>query len=87
MKPAYGNGMVSGENRSSFLSRNVRFVWLALVLLTPGTAWLIYDLTPHEEIWHEVIYSLLCVPLFMIFLFTLLAAVISFLLHRMLSKA
>lgn len=75
------------ENRSTVLSRNARFLWLAAVFLPPGVALLVYELTPHERIWHEVVYSLICVPLFLAWLLAVLACVLSFLLHRTLSRA
>ena len=78
---------MKNENRSTFLSRNARFVWLAVVFFPPAAAFLTYILTPHEQIWHEVVYSLICVPLFFVFLVALLGCVISFLIHRTLGKA
>ena len=41
-----------------------------------------YEWTPHEEIWHEVLYSLLCVPIFCIWLIALFGCIISFLSYR-----
>ena len=76
---------VKAETRSSVLSRNARFLWLAALLATPAVAFLAYAVTPHEEIWHEVLYSLLCVPLFVVWLIALLGCVLSFLIHRTLS--
>ncbi len=38
-----------------------------------------YGWTPHEEIWHEVLYSLLCVPIFCFWLIALFGCIISFL--------
>jgi hypothetical protein len=78
---------VKNENRSTVLSRNVRFLWLALVFVSPALALLAYDVTPHEEIWHEVLYSLLCVPLFFFWLVALLGCILSFLLHRTMRQA
>jgi hypothetical protein len=78
---------VKNDNGSTFLSRNARFLWLAVLLAVPGAAFLAYVLTPHEEIWHEVLYSLLCVPLFCVWVLALLGCVISFLIHRTLSNA
>ncbi|MFO1500466.1 MAG: hypothetical protein U1G07_19140 [Verrucomicrobiota bacterium] len=74
------------ENRSTVLSRNVRFLWLAMLFLPPSLAFLAYEVTPHEQIWHEVLYSLLCIPLFVFWLVALLACVLSFLLHRTLAR-
>ncbi len=73
---------VKNENRSTVLSRNARFLWLALVFVSPGLALLTYDVTPHEAIWHDVLYSLFCLPLFFFFLLALLGCVLSFLIHR-----
>jgi hypothetical protein len=78
---------VKNENRSTILSRNARFLWLAVLFLPPGLALLAYDLTPHEEIWHEILYSLLCLPLFGVWLLALLGCVLSFLIHRTIAKA
>ena len=73
---------MKNENRSTVLFRNVRFLWLALVFVSPGLALLAYDVTPHEAIWHDVLYSLLCLPLFCFWLLALLGCVLSFLIHR-----
>ena len=79
--------LVNNENSSTFLSRNARFLWLLVLFLPPGLAFLAYDLTPHEEIWHEILYSLLCLPLFGFWLVALLGCVISFCIHRTLARA
>jgi hypothetical protein len=78
---------VKSENESTFLSRNARFLWLVGVFLTPGVAFLTYELTPHEEIWHDVLYSLFCLPLFGFWLLALLGCILSFLIHRTLANA
>jgi len=78
---------VKGSNKSAILPRYARFLWLGVFLAVPGTAFLAYELTPHEEIWHEVLYSLLCLPLFFLWLVALLGCVLSFLIHRTLSNA
>jgi hypothetical protein len=78
---------VKRDHRSTLLSRNARFLWLGVLILTPGAALLAYDVTPHEAIWHEVLYSLLCVPLFCVWLLALLGCVISFLIHRTLADS
>jgi hypothetical protein len=72
--------------RSDVLSRNARFLWLVVVFLTPLVAFLAYELTPHEQVWHEVLYSLLCLPIFAVWLVALLGCVISFLVHRTLAR-
>ncbi len=77
---------MKGSNKSALLHRYARFLWLAVLFLVPGTAFLVYELTPHEEIWHEILYSLLCVPLFCLWLIALLGCVLSFLIHRFLAK-
>jgi hypothetical protein len=76
---------VKNENRSTILSRNARFLWVAVLCFPSGAAFLAYNLTPHEQIWHEVLYSLICVPLFCVWLVALLACVLSFLIHRCLA--
>jgi hypothetical protein len=73
--------------RPSLLSRNARYLWLLVLFVPPGVAFAAYSVTPHEEIWHEVIYSLLCVPLFCLWLVAVLGCVLSFLIHRTLAKA
>ena len=78
---------MKAENRVSMFTRNARFVWLAILLLIPGAAFLIYELTPHDEIWHEILYSLVCVPLFGIWLVALVGCTVSFLAHRAMAKA
>jgi hypothetical protein len=79
--------LVKAENRSTFLSRNARFLWLALLFVPPLTAFVAYDLTPHEAVWHDVLYSIFCLPLFGVWLVALLGCVLSFLIHRMVTRA
>ena len=71
----------------TFFSRNARFLWLAALFVPPGIAFGAYELTPHEEIWHELLYSLLCVPIFCVWLFALFGCVLSFLFHRCVADA
>jgi hypothetical protein len=78
---------VKVRNRSALLSRNARFLWLAVLFVPPGAAFLAYQLTPHEEVWHEILYSLLCLPLFFVWLIALLGCVVSFLIHRTMADA
>ncbi len=78
---------MKGRNKLALLSRHARFLWLAVLFVPPGAAFLAYQLTPHEEIWHEVLYSLLCVPLFFMWLLALLGCVLSFSIHRFLASA
>src|SRR5262249_15243412 len=73
---------VKRANKPTFLSRNVRFVWLAALVVPPTAAFFIYDLMPHEEIWQEILYSLLCLPIFAIWLVTLCGCLLSFLIYR-----
>lgn len=73
--------------RSNVLSRNARFLWLLVLFVPPALAFGAYTITPHEAIWHEILYSLLCLPLFALWLLALLGCVLSFLIHRTLSKA
>ena len=75
------------EHRSTVLSRNARFLWLLMLFVPPVAAFLAYEVTPHEEIWHEFLYSLLCVPLFFFWLLALLGCVLSFLIHRTMAHA
>lgn len=79
--------VVKTENRSTVLSRNARFMWLVLLFVPPGIAFFAYDVTPHEAIWHDVLYSLLCLPLFGLWLLALLGCVLSFLIHRSVRRA
>ena len=73
---------VVSENKTTFLSRNARFLWLGALFVPPASAYVAYRLTPHEEIWHEVLYSLLCVPIFCFWLVALFGCIISFLSYR-----
>src|SRR5207245_11125067 len=73
---------VSGNNRTTILTRNARFLWLGALFVPPLFAFLAYECTPHEEIWHEVLYSLLCVPIFCFWLIALFGCIISFLSYR-----
>jgi hypothetical protein len=77
---------VKESNKSALLSRYARFLWLALLFFPPGAAFLAYQVTPHEEIWHEILYSLLCLPLFGLWLVALLGCVLSFLIHRFMAN-
>jgi hypothetical protein len=79
--------LVKNENRSTFLSRNARYLWLAIVFIPPAVAFLAYELTPHDEIWHEILYSLLCLPIFGLWILAVLGCVLSFLIHRTLARA
>lgn len=78
---------MKNENRSTFLLRNARFIWLFALLIPPAAAFGAYHVTPHDEIWHEILYSLLCVPLFILWLVALLACVLTFAIHRSLAKS
>ena len=73
--------------KTNFISRNVHLLWLLVLFVPPSLAFAVYRLTPHEEAWHQVLYSLLCVPLFVLWLLAVLGCVVSFLLHRMLTRA
>jgi hypothetical protein len=73
---------VNDVNTTTIFSRNARFLWLVALLLPPLAALIAYDLMPHEKIWHDVIFSLLCLPIFGLWLIALFGCVISFLIHR-----
>jgi len=73
---------VSDENKTTVFTRNARFLWLGAQFLPAGFAFVAYQLMPHEEIWQEVIYALLCVPIFCFWLVTLFGCIISFVSHR-----
>ena len=73
---------MNDEHRATLLSRNARYLWLGSLFLPPVTALLAYDLMPHEEIWHEVLFSLLCLPIFGVWLIALFGCVISFVIYR-----
>jgi len=73
---------VSGNNKTTILTRIARFLWLGALFVPPLSAFVAYRLMPHEEIWHEVLYSLLCVPIFCIWLIALVGCIISFLSYR-----
>jgi hypothetical protein len=78
---------VKNGSQQTFLSRNARFVWLAVLCVLPAIAFGAYEVTPHEEIWHDVLYSLICVPIFFVWVFALFGCVLSFLFHRCLARA
>src|SRR5438045_9754659 len=71
-----------GNHDKTFLTRNARYLWLGALFVPPGVAFAAYQLMPHEEIWHEVLFALLCVPIFCIWLIAVLGCVISFLGYR-----
>ncbi len=73
---------VNDRNPVTILSRNARYLWLGALFVPPLTALLAYDLMPHEEIWHEVLYSILCLPIFGAWLVALLGCAISFIIYR-----
>ncbi len=68
---------------SNILSRNARFLWLAVLFVTPVVAFVAYGLTPHGKIWQEVLYGLLCLPLFVVFVVATVGSVLSFLMRRL----
>ncbi len=78
---------MKNDHRSTVLVRNARYLWFAILFVPPALAFLAYELTPHEEIWHEIVYSLLCVPLFFVWLLALIGCLVSFLFHRSLARA
>jgi hypothetical protein len=75
------------ERVTKVLARNARYLWLLVLFVPPAAAFGAYHVTPHEEIWHEILYSLMCVPLFLVWLLAVLGCVLSFLIHRTLSRA
>jgi hypothetical protein len=72
------------EYRSTSVGSHARFLWLAGLLLTPAVALCAYDVTPHEQIWQEVLFALLCLPLFLVFIVALIGSTLSFVMHRLL---
>jgi hypothetical protein len=74
--------VVNDINKTTVLSRNARYLWLGALLIPPFAALGAYELMPHEEIWHEVLFSLLCLPIFGIWLVFLFGCIISFLFYR-----
>jgi len=73
---------MNDDHRPTILSRNARFLWLGALWLPPLVALIAYNLLPHDEIWHEVLYSILCLPIFCGWLISLCGCIISFALHR-----
>jgi len=73
---------MSDKNETTFFTRNARFLWLGVLFVPPLAAFAAYQLTPHEEIWQEVLYALLCVPIFCCWLIALFGCIISFLSYR-----
>jgi len=75
--------VVSANNEPTFFTRNARYLWLGALFLPPGFAFAIYLLMPHEEFWHELLYAVLCVPIFFVWLVAVLGCSISFLNYRL----
>ena len=73
---------MSANNQTTVLTRNARFLWLGALFVPPVLAFLAYEWTPHEEIWHEVLYSILCLPIFCFWVIALVGCIISFLSYR-----
>ena len=73
---------MSDISKTTVFTRNARFLWLGALFLPPLTAFVAYQLTPHEAIWHDVLFALLCLPIFCIWMITLFGCVISFLSYR-----
>ena len=73
---------MNDKNETTFFTRNARFLWLGALFVPPLAAFTAYQLTPHEEIWQEVLYALLCVPIFCCWLIALFGCIISFLSYR-----
>jgi hypothetical protein len=73
---------VSTNNQTTILTRNARFLWLGALFVPPVLAFLAYQWTPHEAIWHEVLYSILCLPIFCFWVIALFGCIISFLSYR-----
>ena len=74
---------VSEKNEITILTRNARFLWLGALFLPPLLAFVAYQLTPHEKLWHDVLFALFCVPLFCVWVLAVLGCVISFLNYRL----
>ncbi len=70
------------EYRSTFLSRNARFLWLLALFLTPAVVLLAYDLTPHNNFWQQILFSLLCLPLLVAFVVALIGSLLAILMHH-----
>ena len=77
---------MNSNNLTTVLTRNARFLWLGALFVPPLFAFLAYQWTPHEEIWHEVLYSLFCVPIFCFWLIAVFGCIISFLNYRLTRK-
>ena len=73
---------VSSNNQTTVLTRNARFLWLGALFVPPLFAFAIFQMMPHEEIWHEVLYGLVCVPIFCFWLVALFGCIISFLSYK-----
>ena len=73
---------VSEKNEITVLTRNARFLWLGGLFVPPLLAFLAYQLTPHEELWHDVLFGLFCVPVFCVWVLAVLGCIISFVSYR-----
>ena len=74
---------MSANSEATFFTRNARYLWLGALFLPPGCAFAIYLLMPHEALWHELIYAVVCVPIFFVWLVAVLGCSISFLNYRL----
>ncbi len=77
-----GGVPVSEKNEITILTRNARFLWLAALFVPPLFAFAAYQLTPHEEVWHDVLFALLCLPIFCFWVLAVLGCIISFVNYR-----
>ena len=82
LRALLAESVVSSKNLTTILVRNARFLWLGALFVPPLFAFLAYLVTPHEELWHEVLYSLFCIPIFCIWVVAVFGCIISFLSYR-----
>jgi hypothetical protein len=78
---------VSSDVETTFCTRNARFLWLVALFVPAMVAFGAYQLMPHEYLWQEIVFGLLCVPLFCIWLVAVVGCVISFLSYRSLLRS
>jgi len=74
--------LVSEIYKTTILTRNARFLWLGALFVPPLTAFVAYQLTPHEAFWHDLLFAVLCLPIFCLWLIALFGCIISFLSYR-----
>lgn len=78
---------MSSDFETTFFTRNARYLWLVALFVPALIAFGAYQLMPHDNVWHEILFGLLCVPIFCVWLVAVVGCVISFLSYRSTARA